>query len=390
MLSQITSGIPQAAFVITTASPLTVAASSATISGNGWVNVRNIRVLGSTEPLAVTWTGNSTWQVTVPALPGSNPVTLEALNFSGAVIGTATITIDNTTLVQPASPANLVVSEIMYHPADPGVAEVNAGFTDDNFFEYIEVQNISTAVVDLTGVKFTGGMDYNFTSGVMLPPGERLTVASSRSAFLMRYPGASATLAAGAFLNGTALNNAGENITLTTALGTSLRSFAYDDNPPWPVSADGAGYSLVLIAPGTNPDHNLAASWRSSGLPGGSPGGSDAAPFTGTPGADSDHDGQDALIEHAFGTSDSSAGLPDISAVVEPDGRVTITWRRNLAADDVIAEAQLSTDLNIWSASAFAVISETSLGNGTSAITARTLDPAPSGRAFTRVLVRQR
>ena len=51
----------------------------------------------------------------------------------------------------------------MYHPANPSVEESNAGFTDDNFFEYVEVQNISAGVVDLTGVKLTGGVEYNLS-----------------------------------------------------------------------------------------------------------------------------------------------------------------------------------------------------------------------------------
>ena len=390
VLTQIAAAIPQVTFAITTASPVTVAASTATISGSGWVNVRNIRVLGSTEPLIVTWTANTTWQAVLSAPPGTSSVTLEALSFSGAVIGTATITIINTTPVQPAGPGNLVVSEFMYHPADPTVFEFNAGFTDDNFFEYVEVQNISAAVVDLTGVRFTGGIDYDFTSGVTLQPGARLTVASNRAAFLMRYPGASATLAAGAFLNGTGLNNAGESITLTTALGGVLRSFIYDDNVPWPTAADGLGYSLVLIAPATNPDHTLAANWRSSALPGGNPGVTDAPPFAGNPNADADFDGLNAFLEYALGTSDSASGTSPASFAPGPDGFITFAYTRNTAADDVIYTVQLSTDLVTWDSSPFTPMSDTPLGNGTSRVTVRSILPAPAPRSFTRLHVRLR
>ena len=390
VLSQISATIPSVAFAITTANPLTVASSTATLNGNGWVNVRNIRILGSVEPLAVTWTGNSTWQTTVPAPPGQSTVTLQALNFSGAVIGTATITINNTTQIVPAAAANLVVSEIMYHPPAPSLAEANAGFADQDMFEFIEVQNISAAVVDMTGVRFTTGIDYDFTAGVQIQPGARLAVAANRSAFLMRYPGASATLAAGSFLNATQLSNGGENLTLTSAAGTPVKSFGYDDALPWPVAADGAGPSLVLIAPASNPVHSLAANWRTSVASGGNPGTSDSVTLSGSPAADNDYDGQDALLEHGLGSSDAVAGLPALTATVEPDGRITLNYIRRLAADDVIVEAQLSTDLAAWSAAAFAVITEVPLGDGTSQVTARTVLPAPSGRAYTRVVVRQR
>ena len=199
-----------------------------------------------------------------------------------------------------------------------------------------------------------------------------------------------ATLAAGAFLNATALNNGGESISINNALGGLLRTFAYDDAPPWPAAADGSGYSLVLIAPATNPDHNLAANWRASVASGGNPGTSDSVTLAGSPAADNDQDGQDALLEHALGSSDSTPGFPDISAVLEADGHITFTYPRNPAADDVIAEAQLSTDLTTWSAAAFAFVSETPQGDGTSLVTVRTVLPAPLPRSYTRLHVRLR
>ena len=41
---------------------------------------------------------------------------------------------------------------------------------------------------------------------------------------------------------------------------------------PWPVGADGAGFSLVLISPNGNPEHNVATSWRQSASERGTPG----------------------------------------------------------------------------------------------------------------------
>ncbi len=387
VLSQITAAIPQVAFAITTPSPLTVASSSATISGNGWVNVRDIRVLGSTEPLAVTWTGNSTWQVTVPAPPGANSLTLQALNFSGAVIGTVTITINNTTTIQPGSATNLVVSALMYHPADPSAAEIAAGFVDSDQFEWIELQNISAAVVDMTGVSFIGGIDYDFATGLMLQPGARIVVARERAAFLSRHPGAAARLAAGAFLNATALNNGGDTLLLVGAAGATIKNFTYDDTAPWPTAADGNGYGLTLIAPTTNPDHNLAANWRLSTFSGGNPGTSDSTTFAGDPNADADHDGLNARVEYALGTSDSVYNTSGVTASIGLDNFLTVTFVRSLAADDVISEAQFSTDLANWTPGS--TITEVPLGDGTVLVTARSNTPTTE-RGFGRVSVRPR
>jgi hypothetical protein len=390
VLGRVNALIPSVNFGITTASPLTVASSTATVSGNGWVNVREIRIQGSSAPLTVTWTGNSTWQVSVPVVPGQNTVILEAVNFSGAVVGTSTITINNTTTVEPASAANLVVSEIMYHPADPTAAEIAAGFADADQFEYLEVMNIGANTVSLTGARFTSGIDYDFAAGATLASGSRLVIPQNRAAFLLRYPGAAASLAAGAFLNDTRLSNSGENIVLTGASGAAIKSFAYGDSAPWPTAADGSGYSLILIAPQTNPDHSVAANWRSGTAPGGNPGGGDAVPFSGTPGADADNDGLSALLEHALGSSDNSANASGIKVSLDPNGQIVFEYPRNLAADDVIFEVQLSTDMTTWQTAAFTVDSESPLGNGTSRVVSHAPPPVPAMRAFTRLNVRAR
>ena len=69
--------------------------------------------------------------------------------------GTATWSalVDSTYLVNtdPASSANLAISEIMYHPADPSAAEVAAGFTNSDDFEFLEFVNIGPRARELDG-----------------------------------------------------------------------------------------------------------------------------------------------------------------------------------------------------------------------------------------------
>ena len=38
-------------------------------------------------------------------------------------------------------------------------------------FEFIELQNIGAKTLDLTGVRFTNGIDYVFPAGITLPAG---------------------------------------------------------------------------------------------------------------------------------------------------------------------------------------------------------------------------
>jgi hypothetical protein len=373
VLGQITNpsnGVPLVDFNITTSSPLTVAGATATIEGDGWVDVREIRLQGSGEPLLVTWTDGNSWQLSAPAPPGINTLTLEALNFSGEVVGTDTITINNTTPFEPASAANLVISEIMYHPADPSPIEMAAGFTDADQFEYLELLNIGSALVDLSNVRFSSGVDYQFAPGTTLDPGARTILVRARAAFLSRYANIDAAIIDGEFLNGTGLSNGGEKLQLVSAGGSDIRNFSYDDRSPWPEGPDGDGFSLILIAPGSNPDHALAANWRSSTLVGGNPGNSDATSFTGDPDADDDGDGMSAFLEYALGSSDSIAGGNPIGFTADPSSGLTFSHARNLAADDATLELEISSDLQAWlpATGVFVHDSESSNGDGTSTV----------------------
>ena len=63
-----------------------------------------------------------------------------------------------------------------------------------------------------------------------------------------------------------------EKVLLFQGLMERFRSFTYNDQLPWPVEADGDGFSLELISPESNPDHNDANNWQLSSVAGGSPG----------------------------------------------------------------------------------------------------------------------
>lgn len=384
VLSQINSAIPSVAFSIDTPSPVTVSTSTTTISGTGWVDVREIWLSGSSIPLELTWTGTTSWEVELPLSLGTHVYTLEALDFTGAVIGADSITIENTGTTELASAANLVISEFMYHPADPSAGEIAAGFDDDDLFEFIELMNIGTIDVDLTGTAFTAGITFSLPS-ITLAPGERVVLARDRDAFLSRYPGASASLMAGEYYgigDTNKLSNGGEEVAIVDALGADIQRFTYDDQLSWPTSPDGNGPSLVLIAPGTNPDHNLAANWRPSALLEGNPGSSDAIAFTGDPDADLDGNGVPDLIDHAL----ADGGAPAISLIGDI---VRFEFILDLAADDVVAELQVSTDLVNWTdgSSAFPVHTSQHLGTGgLHLVFEAPISDLPTDRYFVRVV----
>jgi hypothetical protein len=256
----------------------------------------------------------------------------------------------------PASVENLVISEIHYRPASPSAAEASAGFDSRGDFEFIELLNIDpNQAINLEGIRFTDGIDFaGFDSALplgarILGPGERTLLVNNQAGFELRH---GSTNIAGEFDG--SLKNGGEQIVLLDAGGFPIRDFTYGVDFPWPeAAADGSGFSLVLNAPISNPDHSQPTSWRASVGLNGSPGGDDSVPFTGVASADEDGDGFNALLEYALGSDDKSGGsLPSLILEKEAsdglDDFFTVSFRINLAAVGLQYSLQGSNDLESW------------------------------------------
>ncbi len=158
----------------------------------------------------------------------------------------------------PQDLSGLRITEIMCNP--PRFA-----LLDGDEVEFLELKNTGGTTIDLTGLSFTG-ITFSFTNNTKLVPGAFWMLVRNPSVFAAKYPGVT--------VNGVysgRLDNAGEQLRLTTPFGSAVLNVTYDDVVPWPLAADGFGFSLVPsgAAPGedSNPQH-----WRASSNPGGSPG----------------------------------------------------------------------------------------------------------------------
>lgn len=316
---------------------------SATLAGNGWVNVRAIRIAGSGTELPLTWTTRNAWSTQVPVSPGANEISLEAIDYQGKVVGTDTISITGTGSTELASAANLVISELHYHPASVSPAETAAGFTDENDFEFIELRNISANPIVLTGVHFGGGITWTAAAGSTLAPGAFAVIPRRAAAFALRYPGV-ATLTEYYAPSGNVLSNSSDGIALLAGDGSDIKRFTYSDSAPWPAAADGAGPSLVLIAPLLNPDPKNPLNWRPSTTANGNPGTSDADAPPLNPAADDDGDGVSNLEEYVFGPAGAA---PSITLAPAADGSMDFRFRRRAGADALL-RVETSADLSTW------------------------------------------
>lgn len=275
----ILTNIPPLDFQITTrgGEPYSVDDVAAILEGDGWVDVREIYLAGSDEPLEVTWTDETSWRVTVPLGPGPNELTLTALDYEGNPTGTDSITVTSTVSDRPVEDY-LRISEIHYHP-HPATAEEAAGYelvrpgedVDEDLFEFIELQNTSEVVeLDLTGVELGDGIEFDFSNSAVttLAPGEHVVVVRDEVAFALRYPDEGIKVA-GHFEKG--LGNGGDTIRLSVGPVTIL-DFHYGDSNEqgWPDRADGRGASLEILDP--EGDYADPDNWRSGSEYGGSPG----------------------------------------------------------------------------------------------------------------------
>jgi hypothetical protein len=239
----------------------------------------------------------------------------------------------------PADASNLRITELHYHPANhPGVA-------DDEDLEFIELANISDQPISLAGVAITefAGTPYTFADGIVLAARDRVVVARSPATFQAVY-GTHFNLAPSGYASAN-LSNGGERIVLRSAAGATIQDFVYSDTSPWPTAADGGGPSLEVIDPqgdATNP-----ANWRTSTIPGGSPGRNGLAPA-----GDYDGNGTVARADHDYWRASYGLSVPlgsgaDGNGNAVVDAADFVIWRNNLSAISAAADTVDAPSLNL-------------------------------------------
>ena len=114
-----------------------------------------------------------------------------------------------------SSSAQVVINEIMYHPASENVLE-----------EYIELHNRGTTNVNVSGWRFSNGVDFTFPANMIMPPNSYLVVAAHRPTFVSKYSGVANVI--GNWVG--VLSNSRNDIDLDDASGNRIDS-------PWVMQA---------------------------------------------------------------------------------------------------------------------------------------------------------
>jgi hypothetical protein len=266
---------PQIPFSITTPSGQTVNQPTITLTGKGWINVKQIFVQGSPIPLDVNWSGTNmdTWTAAVPLYTGLNHLTLTAYDFGGKPIASQSIDVTSTANTVNL-PANLRVTELNYNPAPPP-----AGSTyDAQDFEFIEFKNYGTQPLNLQNARFIDGIAYTF-GDVTLAPGQVGVLVRNLAAFQSRHGIGPFVLGSYAETHDN-FNNGGEHVLLVDSVGQTVVDFTYDNDVEtgWYAATDGGGASLEVINPTSNAGLSDPANWRASASVGGTPGADTSIP----------------------------------------------------------------------------------------------------------------
>jgi len=124
---------------------------------------------------------------------------------------------------------SLILSEIMYNP--PAF-----GGLDGSELEFLELRNNGTDTLDLSGLYFSAGINFTFTNGTTLAPGQYFVLGRNEAALQSRYPG----LAVNGIYTGK-LDDNGETVPLTHPYGIDVLSVTYAARAPWPVTRTGTG-----------------------------------------------------------------------------------------------------------------------------------------------------
>ncbi len=236
--------------------------------------------------------------------------------------------------------SSLRITEIMYNPF---------GGSD---YEYIELKNIGDSDINLNGVQFVNGIEYEF-GDVSLMPNETVVLVSNIEAFTSRY----GELKYLVDQYEGRLNNGGESLILQLPDPYPFMMYRLVYKDDWYKKTDGEGFALEWIHSSSNEiEYNSRDAWGFSDWLGSPHGVVLAESYemwserhnAGAPDADDDGDGLNNAMEYVLGKS--SIEFNQMDAPQYDSGKSQVVWavETRLIANEYSLVLESSDDLNRW------------------------------------------
>ena len=156
----------------------------------------------------------------------------------------------------PLRVPDILVSEIFFNP-----------ISGDDLDEWLELTNPGAAAIDVSGWRFTDGIDFTMPPGTSIGAGERLVVAKNAARTRANHPTLAPSVVVGDY-SGT-LGNGGDHVTLVRpetvgalTIDVEIDSVRYRDQSRWSQWADGGGSSLEVTD--LRADRTFASAWADS------------------------------------------------------------------------------------------------------------------------------
>ncbi|HAB15779.1 MAG TPA: lamin tail domain-containing protein, partial [Verrucomicrobiota bacterium] len=130
-------------------------------------------------------------------------------------------------LLPSVSAAGVVINEIFYHAPD-----------DLDDLQWIELHNPDTQPVDVSGWRFSSGVEFRFPANSIIAPGGFLVLCKNAKLFSEFYE----AKVDGVFKK--SLGRGGDTVELVDAAGQQVDRVKFGDRDPWPSEADGVASSL--------------------------------------------------------------------------------------------------------------------------------------------------
>ena len=146
----------------------------------------------------------------------------------------------------PARETNIVINELMIDPP-----------SDQRHGEFIELHNKGGSPVNLSGWRFTDGVNFTFPAGTTLAAGGYMVVAQNPDQ-LKSIHGEIPVV--GPYSG--SLSNSGEVLRLVDLRGNFVDGLHYQVQGNWPDLVNGGGTSMELVHP--DMDNSVGSAWRDS------------------------------------------------------------------------------------------------------------------------------